>query len=230
MKKKTGKKNTDKQEAQKKVTLTDFMEKLQAIADIILVAVGRLPDEKLLQSVEADRIEWFERLYDLRKKIYDSDNPDGEFLANAVETVIEDAAKRIEEMKRAAAERSPEIARRIKPPEFEMPDWYNEALQKFMNAVEQREEILKKLKLMTPAQRREFQNIVSEFDAAAEEGEAAFAERYERYQKYKRWEDGLRQLLKTGSKKELAQLRQHLKKNPTHNGVMERMLREEFPE
>lgn len=222
-----------KKKASNKPTISaaEILEKAQTIADSIIALIENAPDEKILYPANKEFIEQrIDALQLIRNRLHDSDNSDSEIIANAVSKIIDKTRRHIAEIRQAAAERSPESARKFKPPEYEMPAWYNETLQTFIELVERRDELTGKLKLIPPAERAEYQANLSEMNKMIDEGEAAFAETYERRQKFKRYEDGIRQFLKEGSKKELAELRRHLRKNPTQNGVMERLLRDEFPE
>lgn len=231
MKKKISKTETANEAVQKKISVTEWLGKIQAAADSMIALVEGMSDEKLLNP---ENDEYFQTMLDalqnLRKNTHDSDNPDADIIANAVGIIVDKTNERFAEIRQAAAERSPELARKRKPPEFEMPPEYNAVLQMFIETIERRDALKKRLKFVPLKNRERMQQNLAEMERIIEEAEAAFAVEYEYYQKFKQYEDGFRKLLKTGSKKELAELRNHLKKNPTHNGVLERILRDEFPE
>lgn len=229
--KKNSKTETANESVQKTISVTEWLEKIQATADSMIALVEGMSDEKLLNP---ENDEYFQTMLDafqnLRKHTHDSDNPDADIIANAVGIIVDKTNERFAAILQAAAERSPELVRKRKPPEFEMPPEYNAVLQMFIETVERRDALKKRLKFVPLKNRERMQQNLAEMERIIEEAEAAFAVEYEYYQKFKLYEDGFRKLLKTGSKKELAELRNHLKKNPTHNGVLERILRDEFPE
>lgn len=229
--KKNSKTETANESVQKTISVTEWLEKIQAAADSIIALVEGMSDEKLLNPENDEYFEtMFDALQNLRKHTHDSDNPDADIIANAVGIIVDKTNERFAAIRQTAAERSPELARKRKPPEYEMPPEYTKYLQLFIEQVERRADLTKNLKDLPPENRAAIQKIVAEYDALIEKDESKFADFYERYQKFKQYEDGFRKLLKTGSKKEIAELRNHLKKNPTHNGVLERILRDEFPE
>lgn len=228
---KTAKKETCTAQPEKTISVTEWLGKIQATADSIIALVEGMSDEKLLNP---ENDEYFQTIFDalqnLRKHTHDSDNPDADIIANAVGIIVDKTNERFAAIRQAAAERSPELARKRKPPEFEMPPEYNAILQMFIETIERRDALKKRLKFVPLKNRERMQQNLAEMERIIEEAEATFAVEYEYYQKFKLYEDSIRKHLKTGSKKELAELRNHLKKNPTRNGVMERLLRDEFPE
>ncbi|MCD9185265.1 MAG: hypothetical protein LUM44_02445 [Pyrinomonadaceae bacterium] len=225
------KKNSKTGTVKEKVTVTQLVEKIQEAADYIVGLFENAPDERILHPQNNEFIDAsIDSLQQIRNRLHDSADSDKELIANAFAAIIDRTRERIDKIRKEAAERSPELARKLKPPEYEMPVWYNESLQTFMELVERRDEFIARMKLVLPEKRAEYQKMIAEMDSVINEGEEAFAVEYERFQKRKQYEDGFRKLLKTGSKKELAELRNHLKKNPTRDGVVERLLREEFPE
>jgi len=222
---------TSGEPVEKFTTATQVLEKLQEAADQIVALVENTTDERILHPQNNEFIDSaVDSLQLIRNRLHDSDDSDRELIANAISPIIDRTRERLAEIRREAAERSPELARKLKPPEFEMPVWYNDSLQSFVKLIEKRDEFIARMKHVLPESRAEYQMMIAEMDTIINEGEEAFAVEYERFQKRKQYEDGFRKLLKTGSKKELAELRKELKKNPTHNGVLERILREEFPE
>lgn len=229
--KKDTKTETANESVEKTISVTEWLGKIQATADSIIALVEGMSDEKILNP---ENDEYFQTMLDafqnLRKHAHDSDNPDADIIANAVGIIVDKTKERFAAIRQAAAERSPELARKIKPPEFEMPPEYNAVLQMFIETIERRDALKKKLKFVPLKNRERMQQNLAEMERIIEEAETAFAVEYEYYQKFKRYEDKIRKHLKTGSKKELAELRNHLKKNPTRDGVMERLLRDEFPE
>lgn len=231
MKKKKTKTKLPKTAKKETITATEILGKVQEAADFIVGLFDGAPDEKILHPPNNEFIETsLDALQQMRNRLHDSDRTDDELIANAIGAIIDRTRERLAEIRREAAERSPELARKLKPPEFEMPVWYNDSLQSFVKLIEKRDEFIARMKHVLPESRAEYQMMIAEMDTIIDEGEEAFAVEYERFQKRKQYEDGFRKLLKTGSKKELAELRKELKKNPTHNGVLERILREEFPE
>ncbi|KAK0039421.1 hypothetical protein Bpfe_031174 [Biomphalaria pfeifferi] len=95
----------------------------------------------------------------------------------------------------------PALARKRKPPEFEMPPEYTKYLQLFIEQVEHRADLTKNLKDLPPENRAAIQRIVAEYDALIEKDEAKFADFYEHYQKFKLYEDSIRKHLKNRKQK-----------------------------
>lgn len=189
-------------------------------------------DDRLLLTMGDDAPQWqvLALIRENRNVFHDSDNPNIAEMVHGMDGVLGKLSARIEEKRRRAAERFPDLARSLKPREYEMPEEYNRLLKEIVGFVEKRDKLAKDLKFAIPEKRGEFLRLIAEFDKIINEAEEKLAEMYERHQKKGRYEDGLRKHLKEGSKRELKELREHLKKNPTSNGVLERILRDEFPE
>lgn len=151
-------------------------------------------------------------------------------IANAIGAIIDRTRERLAEIRQETAERSPELARKLKPPEYEMSACYNGSLQTFMQLVERRDEFIACImKLVLPESRAEYQKMIAEMDSIINEGEEVFAIEHERFQKRKQYEDGFRKLLKTGNKKEIAELRDHLKKIPLTTACWKEFYESNFP-
>jgi hypothetical protein len=189
-------------------------------------------DDRLLLTAGDDAPQWqiVNRIQQRRNEIHDSDAENTFEMVTGLDAVIGKLRQIIEEKRAKAAARFPELARQIKPPEYEMPAEYHEFINLLTDLYERRERFAKDLKYATPAKRREVLPMLAEMDTLVDEMEQKLAEVYERHQRKKRYEDEIRGFLKQGSQTDLKELRAHLKKNPTHNGVLERILREEFPE
>ncbi len=189
-------------------------------------------DDKLLltNGVKAPQLELINMIQTQRNTIHDADKEDKFEMLTGLDAVIDRLRKIVEEKRAKAAERFPELVRKHRPPDYEMSEEYNKYVNFITEMIEKREHIAKDLKYATPEKRREVLPMLAEMDKLIDEGEQKLAEQYEKHQKRMRYEDGMRELLKQGSRTELKELRAHLKKNPTSNGVMERILRDEFPE
>jgi hypothetical protein len=189
-------------------------------------------DDRLLltKGVNAPQLELINYIQMHRNTIQDSEKENSFEMITGLDAVIDKLRKIVEEKRRRAAERFPELVRKHRPPDYEMSEEYNKYVKFITEMIEKRERIAKDFKYATPEKRREVLPILAEMDKLIDESEQKLAEQYESHQKRMRYEDGMRELLKQGSRTELKELRAHLKKNPTSNGVMERILREEFPE
>ena len=186
---------------------------------LLLTSGGNAPQIQIINLIQANRNE-----------IHDSDRADKFEMVAGLDAVIDKLLKITEEKRLRAAERFPELLLKHRLPDYEMPEEYNKYVKFITEMIEKRERIAKDIKYATPEKRREVLQILAEMDKLIDESEQKLAERYESHQKRMRYEDGIREQLKQRSRTELKELREHLKKNPTSNGVMERILREEFHE
>jgi hypothetical protein len=136
----------------------------------------------------------------------------------------------IEETRKNAAAHFPELARKNRQPDFEMSDYYKQAVANIMQMVEKRDRLVADFKNVLPHKRQEFFAGIAEMDKLIDESEQFLAERYEAFQKKQRWIDGLRKMFKEASQSELHGMRRHLKEHPGENPEIEKLMAEEFPE
>jgi hypothetical protein len=183
----------------------------------------RLGDESApvrhLRGYEAGRNDFFKVVHNL----HPDEKPD-ELLA-AFDAVLAEARRQIEEKRQRAEKRFPHLKK-----EYAMDDGYRKALGFLLEAIEQRDLLAETIKLAPPEKRAEGLHLLARMDQSIEAGEQALADEYEAFQTHERAKDDLRQLLKSKTEPELAQLRAHLKKNPGSMQSVEKMLAEEFPE
>ncbi len=189
-------------------------------------------DDKLLLTMGDGAPQWqvLQLVQERRNATHDAGAENVLEVVNGFDTIIEALRLNIEEKRTRAAEHFPELARQQRPPEYEMPAEYNEALNFITEQIERRDRAMKNFKFAPPEKHPEILGYIKEIDRLINEGEEHLARIYENHQKKQRYVDGMRNILKQGSKTELRELREHLKKKPTSDGVMERLLREEFPE
>jgi hypothetical protein len=155
--------------------------------------------------------------------LHPDDNPQ-EILA-AFDAVLVEARRLMKEKRIDAEKRFPNIRK-----EYEMDDKYKQALAFLLETIEQRDELAETIKLAPPEKRAEGLQLLAQLDKSIEAGEQALANEYEAFQTHARAEDEMRQMLKSKSETELAELRAHLKENPGKMELVRKMLAEEFPE
>ncbi|HEX8249730.1 MAG TPA: hypothetical protein VF599_16245 [Pyrinomonadaceae bacterium] len=141
------------------------------------------------------------------------------------DAVLADARRQMEEKRKNAEQRFPHLKK-----EYEMDESYKNALAFLLEAIEQRDLLAETIRLAPPEKRAESLQLLAQMDKSIEAGEQALANEYETFQTHARAKDDLRQMLKSKTEPELAQLRAHLKKNPGSMQAVEKMLAEEFPE
>jgi hypothetical protein len=217
-------------------TFTDLLESLGKVFDGLLEAFAKQPEEELLR--EGDNafmpgilqkiIHQRNEFHDFTSHLYLPD--EGERIKNLLDETIARAKSILEEKRKSAVRNFPELARKFRPPDFEMSDYYKEALVRIMQMAEKREKIAKDLKYVHPNKRKQVLTALAEMDKLINQAEQKLADRYEESQRYQRWLDGLRTMFKEASEGELHAMRVHIRENPGESPVIERLMAEEFPE
>jgi len=209
----------------------EFRRQFKVIAEELAETIENADDEEFLRLGDESAPVSHLRGYEAGRKdfsgVMHNLHPDAkpqELLA-AFDAVLAEARRRIDEKRRRAEKRFPHLKK-----EYAMDDGYQKALGFLLEAIEQRDILAETIKLAPPEKRAEGLHLLAQMDKSIEAGEQALANEYEAYQTHERAKEDLRQLLKSKTEPELAQLRAHLRKNPGSMQSVEKMLAEEFPE
>lgn len=209
----------------------EFRRQFKFIAEELAETIKNTDDEEFLRLGDESTPALHLRGYETKRAgfFYAMNNlhPDAkpqELLA-VFDAVLADARRQMEEKRKNAGKRFPHLKK-----EYEMDEGYRKALAYLLEAIEQRDALAETIKLAPPEKRAEGLHLLTQMDKSIEAGEQALAKEYETFQTYARAEDDLRQMLKSKTEVERAQLRAHLRKNPGTMEIVEKILAEEFPE
>lgn len=203
----------------------------------ILPRVIASQDEKELLELgeEAFAATVLKNLRVFRNEIFDSTmllskNESVKTFMRRVDETISEGETKLEEKRKNAADRFPELARKHRLPDYEMPAEYNKILQFLTEQIERRDKAAKNLVNVHPNKRKKFMAMIAESNKIINEAERKLAEIYEAHQKKRRYLEGLRKLLASGSNTERYQMREYLKEHPGELPDVEKVMREDFPD
>jgi hypothetical protein len=213
------------------MSAAEFRRQFKIIGEELAETIENTDDEEFLRLGDESAPARHLREYEVKRAetaaVLNNLHPDDkplEIIA-AFDAVLAAARRQMEEKRKNAEQRFPHLKK-----EYEMDASYKQALAFLLEAIEQRDLLAETIKLAPPEKRAESLYLLAQMDKSIEAGEQALANEYETFQTHARAEDDLRQMLKSKTDAELAQLRAHLKENPGKMQSVEKMLAEEFPE
>lgn len=213
-----------------KMAAAEFRRHLLLLEESLIETIENTDDEEFLRLGEESEArrnvqDFIKRRPATIKSLSTMHPDDGLKVLAILNKIISDVQNRLKVKRDQAEKRFPHLRK-----EYETDDHYKKAMADLLGAIAARDDVAQAVKFVPPEKRAEGIRLAARMTKKIEQAEQALANEYEALQKKGRAVDDMRQLLKSYSSEELAEVREHFRKNPGTMEHIEELLAKEFPE